>query len=430
MSSRTETDWTPLLPREPLTIPPDFLWGVASSAFQSEGGEVPNDWVAAARAGRVPGNPGNGFWNRFADDFALVAALGVRHYRLSVEWSRVEPERGRFDETALDRYRTMCDAAVAAGLTPWVNLFHFTHPHWVAESGGLQNPANRDAFVSYVDRVARALSGHARHFHTQNESMVYVLASYFLGENPPFVRDPAIAYEMARHVLWLHASSYAVLHEIVADVTVATIEVYLPLIAETAAFAPAAELVDRWYHGALLQGLASGIVDLPGRDPETIPALRGAVDLYGFNYYSASSLGPNGVGTYAEHATAPIDTMGRKVCPEFLERGLTRVAAALPGVPLVVTENGCPTRDEGFRIRYIAAHLAALLRARDGGVDVRGYFHWTAVDNYEWHHGFGDARFGLIGFDPVTLRRQVKDSGRWLARVIACGRLDPSDLPS
>jgi beta-glucosidase len=120
--------------------------------------------------------------------------------------------------------------------------------------------------------------------------------------------------------------------------------------------------------------------------------------------------------------------MGRRVHPRGLEEGLARVAAALPGVPILVTENGCPTRDERFRIRYLAAHLAALDRARRAGVSVDGYFHWTAVDNYEWHHGFSDARFGLIGFDPETRARHVKASGLWLRDVIRNGRLDPAAL--
>ena len=424
----SEQAWAPILPQSSMAIPSDFLWGIASSAFQSEGGDVPNDWVAAGRAGRVPVNPGNGFWDRYADDFALVASLGIRHYRLSVEWSRVEPEAGRFDEGALDRYRAICDAATAAGLTPWVNVFHFTHPQWIAESGGFRSAENRDAFARYAERVARALAPHARHFHTQNESMVYVLAAYFMGENPPFVRDPTVAFEMARHVLELHARGYAIIHEAVANAIVATIEVYLPLIAEDAASAPAAERFDEWYHRALLRGLATGVVELPTREPETMPGLKGAVDLYGFNYYSASSIGPNGVRSYADYPNAPTDAMKRRVCPEQMVRGLQRVADALPGVPIVITENGCPTTDETFRVRYIASHLAAALRAREAGIDVRGYFHWTAVDNYEWHHGFGGARFGLIGFDPKTLQRRIKTSGRWLSRVIAQNRLDPADL--
>lgn len=120
MSSESEerARWATLLPGEPVRFPADFVWGVASSAYQAEGGDVGNDWSEAACAGRVPPNPGNGFWERFAGDFALVASLGLRHYRISVEWSRVEPEAGRIDEASLDRYRAICDAAREAGVEP------------------------------------------------------------------------------------------------------------------------------------------------------------------------------------------------------------------------------------------------------------------------------------------------------------------------
>lgn len=424
--------WDGLLPTEPIVFPPDFAWGVAASAYQSEGGGVPNDWERAVREGRFPSNPGNGFLERAEGDFARVAGLGFGHYRLSVEWSRVEPERGRFDEAALDRYRAICDAARAAGLVPWVNLFHFTQPVWLADRGGLAGPGGRDDFVRYVERVVRALHGHADHFHTQNESMVWVLLAWLVGEHPPFVRDAERAWDATRAVLEAHARGYAAIKGVDPGHVVATIEVHLDLHPERPddpASRAAADALDRWYAGTLLEGLATGTIALPGREPEEVPGLRGALDLYGLNYYSATRVGPSGVASHADRPDAPCDTMGRFVHPAGLETGLRRVAATLPDVPILVTENGCPTTDESFRIRYVAAHLAALDRARRAGVDVRGYFHWTAVDNYEWAAGFSDARFGLIGFDPATSTRTVKRSGRWLGAVVRSGRLDPATLP-
>ena len=432
MSDAERERWAPLLPHEPVRFAEDFAWGVASSAFQSEGGEVANDWVLAAREGRVPANPGNGFWQLAETDMRLVASLGFRHYRLSVEWSRVEPERGRFDEAAIDRYRAICDAASAAGVTPWVNLFHFTHPRWFAERGGFLEAANHGDFLRYVERVGRALAPHARHFHVANESMVYVLAGYLMGVNPPFVKDAASAFAMTRHVLALHADAYRILKSLEPQPSVATIEVYLdprPEDPNDALQQGTAQRFDAWYHGVLLEALASGWVRVPDREPEEIAHLRGALDHYGFNYYNSTSFGPSGHGSWSDRDDAPVDRMNRKVHPGGLEDGLVRVAAALPGVPLLVTENGVPTTDETFRIRYIAAHLAALDRARQRGAEVRGYFHWSAVDNYEWHFGFGPERFGLVAFDPATQQRSVKASGRWLADVIASGVLDPSALP-
>jgi beta-glucosidase len=262
--------------------------------------------------------------------------------------------------------------------------------------------------------------------------MVYVLAGYLMGVNPPFVKDAASAFAMTRHVLALHADAYRILKSLEPQPSVATIEVYLdprPEDPNDALQQGAARRFDAWFHGVLLEALASGWVRVPGREPEEIPHLRGALDHYGFNYYNSTSFGPNGPGSWSDRDHAPVDRMNRKVHPGGLEDGLVRVAAALPGVPLLVTENGVPTTDETFRIRYIAAHLAALGRARKRGADVRGYFHWSAVDNYEWHFGFGPERFGLVAFDPKTMERSVKASGRWMAELIARGVLDPSKIP-
>jgi beta-glucosidase len=432
MSDADRARFAPLLPTEPIRFAPDFAWGVASSAFQAEGGDVPNDWVAAARAGRVPANRGNGFWTRAEEVFRLAASLGLRHYRLSVEWSRVEPERGRFDEAALDRYRALCDAAVAAGVTPWVNCFHFTHPVWFAERGGFLDVANHADFLRYVERVGRALAPHARHFHVANESLVYVLTGYLMGAVPPWIKDSASAFAMTRHVLALHADAYRILKICEPQPTVATIEVYLdprPEDAGDAGQRASAERFDAWYHGTLLEALATGWIRPPNREPEEVPHLKGALDLYGFNYYSSTSFGAAGAGSWSDLADPPVDAMDRKVFPRGLEEGLLRVSRALPGVPLLVTENGCPTTDETFRIRYVASHLAALDRARRRGADVRGYVHWTLVDNYEWVFGFGPERFGLVGFDPATQARAVKASGRWLADVIQSGMIDPARIP-
>lgn len=425
--------WETLLPREPVRFPADFLWGVASSAYQAEGGDAGNDWSDAAREGRVPPNPGNGFWERFAGDFALVASLGIRHYRVSVEWSRVEPEEGRVDEAALDRYRAMCDAARAAGVEPWVNLFHFTHPSWLVRRGGLLERANHALFLRHVERVGRALAPHARFFHVANEPIVYVLAGYLLGMNPPFVKSAQAAFDMTRHVLALHADAHRILKSLEPQPSVATIEVYLdprPVDPADPLQRGAAERFDAWYHGTWLEALATGWVRLPGREPEEIPHLRGALDLHGFNYYHSTSFGPDGPGSYSDLADPPRDAMGRAVFPRGMEEGLLRYAKALPGVPIVVTENGCPTDDETFRTRYVAAHLAAIARARARGADVRGYFHWTSVDNYEWLHGYGpSSRFGLIGFDPRTQARHVKPSGLWLRDVIERGGFTPQEVP-
>ena len=323
--------WEGLLPTQPVRFAPDFVWGLASSAFQAEGGDVPNDWVDAARAGRVPPNPGNGFWSRAEEDLALAASLGARHYRLSLEWSRVEPAEGRFDEAALDRYRAICDAAQAAGVVPWVNFFHFTHPRWFAARGGFLAPGGQAAFLRYLERAARALRGRARHFHVSNESMVYVLASYLTGANPPFVREREAAWDMTRTVLELQAEGYRILKGQDPGATVASIEVYLdvrPRDPADAGHRAAAERLDAWYHGVLLEALATGWIRLPGREPVELPPLRGALDLYGFNYYTPTWLG--GEGGFGAGGGGPRDVPRPRRRSERPREGL---AASRRGAP-------------------------------------------------------------------------------------------------
>jgi beta-glucosidase len=284
-----------------------------------------------------------------------------------------------------------------------VNFFHFTHPTWFAKAGGILSEPGRADFLRYVEHVGRALPSHAHHFHVSNESIVYVFA--------------------------LHADAYRILKSIDASNHVATIEVYLDMRPRGDGWQQETERFDAGYNGVLLDALATGWIRPGEREPIEIPHLKGALDIYGFNYYCAQSLGPDGLGSYSNLDSPPIDSMGRAVFACGMEEGLVRVAKALPDVPVLVTENGCPTTDERFRIRYIAAHLGALDRARRRGVPVGGYFHWTAVDNYEWLEGFSDARFGLIAFDPHTQLRTVKESGRWLQRVITAGRLGPAEIP-
>jgi hypothetical protein len=225
--------------------------------------------------------------------------------------------------------------------------------------------------------------------------------------------------------------------------TVATLEVELaprPEAPGDALQRDAAQRFDAWYHGVLLEALATGWVRVPtwragakrGRK-RARERKRSRICATHSMCMASTSTTPR-ASARSGRARGPIRRSARRShglqgAPGGLEDGLVRVAKALPGVPLLVTENGVPAPDETFRIRYVAAHLAALDRARKRGADVRGYFHWTAVDNYEWNFGFGPERFGLVGFDAQTQQRSVKESGRWLAALIASGVLDPAKIP-
>lgn len=421
--------WDAMLPTDPIDFAPAFKWGVASSAFQAEGGDVCNDWVMEAALSRLPSNPGNGFRERAEEDFGLIAGLSFGHYRLSVEWSRVEPDPGQFDQHAIDGYKQMCESAMAAGLTPWVNFLHFTMPSWVARTNRFLNDDNVSAFLRYLERVGSELAPYAQHFHVGNELLSYVTDSYRRGLLPPYGQDEADAVKVMYAVLFIYAHGYLALKGINDGCEVATIEAYQECRAGEPEDEALAMAEDSWLNKPLLTGLRSGWVELPGQREFEIPELKGAADLYGFNYYASTTFVRGQARSTRAAADAPHDAMGRFVFPWGLEDGLCRVHNELPNMRLIVAENGCPTIDECFRIRYIAAHLAAIDRAAGKGARAEGYFHWTAVDNFEWREGFSDARFGLIGFDPKTKDRYVKQSGDWISDIIKKGRLTREDIP-
>lgn len=414
------------------TFPPGFVWGTASSSHQSEGGNVHNDWSAweeqpghiarGHRSGR-----GNDFWNRYDGDFALLAQLGLRHDRLSIEWSRVEPERGRIDAGALDHYRRILASAREHGITPWVNLHHFALPRWFAADGGFLHERNLDPWRRHVERVARALAPLCSHWHPINEANAYAGGAYLLGVMPPGSKDFAAFRTILRNTMLMYRDAYQVLKEVDPAAQVGTIHAFAPAFPADPANPDdvlMAENFDAHFNAVPLRALREGVVALPGTEPEPVDGLRGAADFFGANYYSATTVSAGAPGAGRPYpADAPrLTQLGNAPWPEGLLLVLRRVRDAGLGIPIYVAENGIGTEDDAWRIEYIRGHLAMVARAIAEGCDVRGYFHWTSVDNFEWHLGW-TAQFGLIGFDPETFERRPKPSAAFLGQVARSGVL-------
>jgi len=406
-------------------FPSGFAWGTAASAYQAEGGNVHSDWWDwEAQAGHVTNGHRSGacnnFWERFDEDFALLAALGFSQHRLSIEWARVEPDEGRIDSSALDHYRRILESAHRHGITPWVNLHHFALPRWFAARGGLLAPGSLALWARHVERVARALTPLARDWHPINEANMYAAGSYLVGVMPPGVQDIGPFLDVLRATVLMYRDAYRVLKAVDARVQVGPIHAFVPAFPADPDSAEDQGLVaifDRMVNEIPLTALRDAVIDLPGREPEPIEGLRGAADFFGANYYAATTVDhrrPWG----ANLAPYPpgqrrLTQNGLGVYPEGLRLVLQRVRDAALGLPIYVTENGIGTDDDAWRIAYLRAHLRAVHAAIADGCDVRGYFHWTAVDNFEWHLGW-TAQFGLIGFDPLTFARQPKPSAYFL----------------
>lgn len=392
-------------------FPLDFLWGAATAAHQVEGDNTNSDWWRFEHDGRTAARESSGdaidHLHRYREDVALLAGLGHTCHRLSVEWARIEPAEGEFSRSALAHYRRVLLALREHGLTSFVTLHHFTLPAWFADRGGWLAPDALGVFARYCRRVMDALGDLVDFACTINEPQMVALHGYLEGYHPPGVTNPTLWRRAGRVLLEAHHHAVEVVHD--ASDALPGLVVQLPHLAParddevTAAFLTEmrAELVDLY-----LDGLRPGA----------------GGDWLGVQYYRKNWVDPASPTIFAPPPPGlPTTQMGWAVFPEGLRLVLHRAAAT--GLPLYVTENGIATEDDTERIDYLAGHLQAVADARSEGVDVRGYIHWSAFDNFEWSEGYRP-KFGLIAVDrDDDFRRIPKPSAHALTRVARTGRI-------
>lgn len=390
------------------------MWGTGASSTQCEGAAPASDWWDWERAGRAPDSgEGNGFGSRYAEDFALLAGLGLTHHRLSFEWARLEPERGRHDAAAVEHYRNVLTAARDAGIAPWVSLHHFTLPRWFAAIGGFAEDYNRvDAWARHVDFVAETFGDLVAGWQPINEANYYSQAAYGGGGWPPGTKSSALRAQVDETMQLANAEAAVRLRQTGAPVS---------SIFGLSAFVAqdddprSASLVDYLYSRLWSPGLGlfrDGVLRVPGRAPLSRPDLAGAFDMIGFSYYS--TMGAR-AGKPAVHPVgAALSPLGYGIFADGLGLVLDRLHDELPGTPILVAEYGIGTDDDHERAEYLERGLEVVADRLAAGHDIRGLFHWTAVDNYEWLHGF-DVSFGIIDRD-----RNVRPSANVL-RAAALG---------
>ncbi|MDN4476803.1 glycoside hydrolase family 1 protein [Demequina sp. SYSU T00192] len=392
-------------------FPEGFLWGAATAAHQVEGQNVNSDWWAfehaAFSAARESSGDGIDHRRRFREDFDLLASLGHNAHRLSVEWARIEPAPGEFSQLELSHYREVLLALRERGLTSFVTLYHFTLPRWFAERGGWTAHDALDLFARYCAVVMRALGDVADMVCTVNEPQMVALHGYLEGYHPPGVTNPTLWKRVGRTLLEAHHRAVREVHA-ASDAPVGLV-VQLPLLAParddavTRAFCDemTAEIVDLY-----LDGLRPG----------------DGGDWLGVQYYRKNWVDPVLPTYFAPPPPGtPVTQMGWAVHPEGLAAMLRRASAT--GLPLYVTENGIATADDEERVDYLESHLGAVARVIGEGLDVRGYLHWSAFDNFEWSEGYRPL-FGLIAVDRAHgFTRTPKPSAHAFARVARTGRL-------
>jgi beta-glucosidase len=414
------------------TFPKGFLWGAATAAHQVEGG-LKNDWAPYEA---TPGAIAHGdtsavavdHYHRFDEDFALAAGMGHNAHRLSVEWARIEPARGQWDEAAIAHYHEVFRSLKRHGLTPMVTLHHFTNPDWVAAQGGWLSPRTLEDFARFAAFMGREFGGEVDMWVTVNEPNVYAFQCFDAGLWPPHHHSRDEALRVLANMAEGHALAYRALHrtdtiDADGDGQAASVGVaqHIALFDAFTFWNPLdqarAYFNDAVFNRAFLQAATTGEVrfELPGLQGvhERFPEALGAMDFIGVNYYTrwrCTSFGPR---DRVPTPGADVNALGWEIYPEGIRRALAIANdyTRLPDgrrVPLYVTENGIDDRDGSHRSRYLVRHLAEVRRAIADGLDVRGYMHWTLMDNFEWSEGYGP-RFGLYSVD--------RQPGHHLARI-------------
>ncbi|MET9497694.1 GH1 family beta-glucosidase [Streptomyces sp. NPDC006552] len=482
-TATTATTTAPTLaPSETTRFPEGFLWGSATAAYQIEGavredGRTPSIWDTFSH---TPGKVANGdtgdiavdHYHRWRDDVRLMADLGLSAYRFSVAWPRVQPTgRGPAVQRGLDFYRGLVDELLAHGITPMVTLYHWDLPQELESAGGWPERETAYRFAEYAGIVGEALGDRVESWVTLNEPWCSAFLGYGSGVHAPGRTDPAAALRAAHHLNLGHGLATTALRA--ALPARANIGISLnPSVVRALTDAPADldarrridALANRVFTGPLLQGAypedliadTARVTDWSFvRDGDT-DAIHQPLDFLGMNYYTPAVVsGPRGAtdgprldghgasdhspwpaadDVVFHHAPGEVTAMNWPVDPTGLTDLLLDYTAQAPGVPLYVTENGAAYDDavdaEGRvhdpdRIRYLHAHLAAVHEAIAQGADVRGYFLWSLLDNFEWAYGYGK-RFGAVYVDYATQTRIPKSSAAWYAQVARAGGL-PAD---
>jgi beta-glucosidase len=388
-------------------FPDGFLWGTATAAHQIEGGNTNNDWWEFEH---TPGSgcvdsSGDGCdsLHRWPEDVGLVAQLGLGAYRFSLEWSRIEPAEGEWSTAALDYYRRICGACLGRGIEPVVTFNHFTIPRWLSARGGWESPDAPERFARFVERSVAHLGDVIGRACTINEPNVIGVMGYTMGAFPPGVKD-----SLERHLAVNEAMVRA--HRLAVDALRSGPGTFPVGITLSMAEFEAEE------GGEAVRDGAQEILE------DVFLRATGGDDFIGVQCYTRLRFGSDGQ-MLGPPKGARTTQMGYEFRPEALEHTVRR-AASVTGIPVLVTENGIGTEDDAERIEFMHSALQGVLRCLADGVDVRGYFAWSLLDNFEWTLGYGP-KFGLVAVDRQTFERRPKPSAFWFGQVAAANGLVP-----
>lgn len=393
----------------PPSSPDGFIWGSAGSAAQWEGAAPHSDIARWETEGRFPpSGDGNGFGTRFAEDFRLLAELGLPHHRLTLDWSRLEPIDGVHDPEAVEHYLAVLDAARDAGVAVWASIHHRCSPGWFADDlGGFADDRARSYhWPRHVDWLAETFGDRVAGWTGINQPVNFAVDGWFRGTMPPGRVDVTAFASVLESLLLADHHAWTLLRSDRTPVAcVLNLSPVYPVVPPDydgpgngdAEARSVARSYDDTLFGVWLRALSEGLIDVPGRPRREMPELADTYDLVGFTYYSAISAHPDGsTGQYPDGL--PTDDFARPQWPEGLGLVLRRLHDELPGRPLLVAEYGVATDDDALRAETLNGLIDVTMEARADGVDVRGMFLWSPIDAWEWERGFG-VHFGIVDRD-------------------------------
>ena len=417
-----------------IQFPKGFLFGVGSASYQVEGGCTNNQWcvhegVTKDKNGKLhmPKKCGAAcdHWNRYKDDVQLIKKLHAGAYRFSIEWSKVEPKEGVFDAAALQHYADLCDELNKNGIKPVITLYHYTEPLWFARKGSFEKEKNIQYYVRYAHKAFEILKNKAHIWFTFGSPEGQALPSYITGEKPPFKKDKQLAVQVLKNMCEAHVQAYKAIKAMPGGKKarigiIKTVHQLDPVRGWDVGAMAYSGVGQNLLNGPMFSFFTTGkfkawipfVVNVKHSNPDAPKSL----DLIGVNYYSHS-----GVKGFTRCAYPGEKRVGKKdhtIYAEGLYRALQTISKDLAtklNIPIYVTENGIAPLQEKDRDLFLKRYLYALSESVKSGVDVRGYFYWSLMDNYEW--GTYEDRYGLYHVDFTTQKRTLKPSAQYFVTV-------------
>ena len=431
-------------------FPRDFVWGVAASAYQIEGawnedGKGESIWD---RFSHTPGKVLNGetgdiacdHYHRYAEDMALMKELGVKAYRFSISWPRVLPRgKGTVNNAGLDFYKRLIDELLQAGIEPWICLHHWDLPQAIQDEGGWANPVSIQYFADYAKLLAQELGSNVRRWIVFNEPRCISWLGYLTGIHAPGKKDMMSAVEVSHHVLLAQGKAIQFLKDSAKNSSVGTVvdlnavHAVDDKVEDKEAANKHDQFWNRWFLDPLFKGEYPPLAEEIGLKPtgDDMELIKQPLDFLGANYYTRAIVAHDASVPVTQargvQKKTPITEMGWEIYPRGLYEVLMRLRTEYGNPPLYVTENGAAFEDnvteggkvqDDDRISYLRDHIASAYRALQDGVNLKGYFTWTLMDNFEWAEGYSKL-FGLVHTDRHTMKRTPKKSFQWYKNVIA-----------